>query len=529
MNDDSKIEFFEEKNKDINFKLIKKENIILFLNFFILFCFINLFLYLYLYKTTWPVPHFFSFILLNYPLLFMAWGCFLFFIHPSIILSKIVKIRYETIYIQNEKPKIRISFSAIVIFYTVVGIISIIAGLFTYGTILWIMLGVLAMIFLEFLLFWFLIYIFALFSKNLNTFLLKINIISVVLLLVIIAGLINAPALSCRTSDFKCIAGKAAEKNNPHICDKVSHPLALSDCYKFLTAANDNTCFCELVNDATEKKFCYEYSFFGGFDKYKNELKKSYSSELEKARFKDDSFVKSLNCDKNKGASIRGNTSLEYCEEGSPDEFVVRENTTKRAICYRAYVVAGDTNINQCNEFNLSPEEKEYCITGESKAELTADKCETIIDQGPKAGCYSVLIGRTGDLSYCNKLRGYEEFSKLCPKKEIQSQDINSANIKCVDSDGGKDYYIRGSASISNVTANYISPSGSRKGDVYGENANECLIPVNKNSNSIISYDCCFKTGESAQLNESYCDEKGNITSIGYKCPKGCRDGVCIK
>ena len=103
MNDDSKIEFFEEKNKDINFKLIKKENIILFLNFFILFCFINLFLYLYLYKTTWPVPHFFSFILLNYPLLFMAWGCFLFFIHPSIILSKIVKIRYETIYIQNEK------------------------------------------------------------------------------------------------------------------------------------------------------------------------------------------------------------------------------------------------------------------------------------------------------------------------------------------------------------------------------------------------------------------------------------------
>lgn len=114
-------------------------------------------------------------------------------------------------------------------------------------------------------------------------------------------------------------------------------------------------------------------------------------------------------------------------------------------------------------------------------------------------------------------------------KKFEQEIKNNNTEMKCIDSDGGKNYYVRGKTSIANVTANYISPSGSRKGDVYGENANECLIPVNKNSNSIISYDCCFKAGESAQLNESYCDEKGNITSIGYKCPKGCKDGVCIK
>lgn len=294
MNEDSKIEFFEEK-KDINYKSIKKEDVFLFLTFFILFCFINIFLYLYLYKTTWPTPHFFSFILLNYPLLFMAWGCFLFFIHPSIVLSKIVKTKYETNHIQDEKPKIRISFIAIVVFYIIICLISIIGGFAFFGFTWWVIV-VLLIVFVEFLLFRFLICIFALFSKILNIFLLKINIISFVLLLVIIAGFINAPALSCGMADYKCIAGKAAEKNNPHICEKVSSPFAPKDCYVFLIIANDNTCFCELVKDAREKKLCYGNSFFDDLDGYKNDLKKFYNSELEKARFKDDSILNGLNC-----------------------------------------------------------------------------------------------------------------------------------------------------------------------------------------------------------------------------------------
>lgn len=104
----------------------------------------------------------------------------------------------------------------------------------------------------------------------------------------------------------------------------------------------------------------------------------------------------------------------------------------------------------------------------------------------------------------------------------------NNLNIKCVDSDGGKNYYVRGNATMTNVPADYVSPNGYKAGAISGENANEFSDPVQNNSSSIIMYDYCLNSG-GLDLSESYCNEKGEAANESYSCPNGCKDGACIK
>ena len=62
----------------------------------------------------------------------------------------------------------------------------------------------------------------------------------------------------------------------------------------------------------------------------------------------------------------------------------------------------------------------------------------------------------------------------------------------CSDSDGGINYYVKG----------------------------ETLGPNGKGTDS------CF---DSIELYEYYCNEKGEVYPINYKCPNGCKDGACIQ
>jgi len=64
----------------------------------------------------------------------------------------------------------------------------------------------------------------------------------------------------------------------------------------------------------------------------------------------------------------------------------------------------------------------------------------------------------------------------------------------CTDSDGGKDYYVKGYT---------INENGVRDDDV------------------------CMSDPEGKVLNEYYCDENGG-KGIEYTCPNGCSDGACI-
>ncbi|MFA5355137.1 MAG: hypothetical protein WC302_00140 [Candidatus Paceibacterota bacterium] len=43
-----------------------------------------------------------------------------------------------------------------------------------------------------------------------------------------------------------------------------------------------------------------------------------------------------------------------------------------------------------------------------------------------------------------------------------------------------------------------------------------------------IANDCCSNSLTNRQLNEVYCNEEGNLTSIGYECPNGCSNGACL-
>lgn len=132
-----------------------------------------------------------------------------------------------------------------------------------------------------------------------------------------------------------------------------------------------------------------------------------------------------------------------------------------------------------------------------------------------------------------SEARWAEERNNTPVHEEVDMQKVfEEANIKCVDSDGGKDYYVRGNASILNipVVVTYIPSMKMYKGSIYGENSNEASAPtVDDNSTSITLYDHCVKTGENVRVAEAYCNEKEEPQYEYFNCPNGCKDGVCIK
>jgi len=103
---------------------------------------------------------------------------------------------------------------------------------------------------------------------------------------------------------------------------------------------------------------------------------------------------------------------------------------------------------------------------------------------------------------FCREDGSVDGLEYVCPNGCENGACIEEEE-SCTDSDGGKNYYVKG----------YVTYKGYVKG---GELVKE--------------YDKCAKdvvTGEDV-LQEKYCPPEGGIGTIDYKCPNGCENGVCI-
>jgi len=100
-------------------------------------------------------------------------------------------------------------------------------------------------------------------------------------------------------------------------------------------------------------------------------------------------------------------------------------------------------------------------------------------------------------------------------KKEFYVKKIFDIKAECSDSDGGKEYYIKGMAD-------------NRKNSIGSYWQDKCLSKDQIGErewkyNEV--YEC---TGNNCNLQEGYCDGD-NVKNIAYKCPNGCRNGACVK
>jgi hypothetical protein len=96
------------------------------------------------------------------------------------------------------------------------------------------------------------------------------------------------------------------------------------------------------------------------------------------------------------------------------------------------------------------------------------------------AFCEGYFPGQAENITSCKKLNSELDFHKLI--------------IGCVDTDNGKDYYIRG---------NFTDKSG-----------------------TLFTSDSCWT---STMVSEKYCNNDGSLGEEIYTCPNGCEDGACIK
>ncbi|MFA4873624.1 MAG: CARDB domain-containing protein, partial [Patescibacteria group bacterium] len=96
-----------------------------------------------------------------------------------------------------------------------------------------------------------------------------------------------------------------------------------------------------------------------------------------------------------------------------------------------------------------------------------------------------------------------------------------STNTDCTDSDGGKDYYVKGKS-----TGLYSNDK--QIGWIFGEDSNKASGRYDSTLNYSIHYDHCFDSATSKQLNEGYCDVNGILQAEGITCSYGCKDGACL-
>lgn len=81
---------------------------------------------------------------------------------------------------------------------------------------------------------------------------------------------------------------------------------------------------------------------------------------------------------------------------------------------------------------------------------------------------------------------------------------LDKPSVECKDSDGGKDYYVKGTTTF------------------YGKSYEDfCKNGTEGMDNTIQLY-------EGKYLNEGFCVDENTFSSINYECPNGCKDGACI-
>lgn len=101
---------------------------------------------------------------------------------------------------------------------------------------------------------------------------------------------------------------------------------------------------------------------------------------------------------------------------------------------------------------------------------------------------------------------------------DIQTLLIPVPPIACADSDGGMIYGQKGTTTgiYAGGTIDYHA--------IYGQEPNP-TTPKSTTNNYSTYIDHCAST---TQINEGFCDTQGRISAIGYQCPNGCQNGICL-
>ncbi|MDO8740272.1 MAG: LamG-like jellyroll fold domain-containing protein [Candidatus Woesearchaeota archaeon] len=104
--------------------------------------------------------------------------------------------------------------------------------------------------------------------------------------------------------------------------------------------------------------------------------------------------------------------------------------------------------------------------------------------------------------------------ANITPEKTVNvstNASQNATNITCTDSDGGLNYYVKGTLTISN-NSGYLTDS--------------CQLK----DNSYVSTNQC--SGSNCYLEEAFCDSTSKsyrtFPADYYNCPNGCQDGACL-
>lgn len=294
-----------------------KNRIILFVLYFFVFVFLNYALYLILFKAPWATPEIFrkfhidlmfEFLLNGKVLIYYFFGrtppsgmlltlsiigFLIFYSYPALLLSRYLSNKLYEFDVQSEtttkkkfRPKFIITITAIILTIAIV-------SFFTYGFFLW-TIPVISLIFAEYLLLLLLSKALLGLTKNSKGIISVFSILIALLVIITVTIHANSPIRDCRTGEFRCIAVSAASNNDPKICEKVGTPFYPKDCYVFLAIANENSCYCDL---AEEKRLCHLRYEDTGMSAMK-QMKRLYSEELNRAKFKDDSALDGLNCGK---------------------------------------------------------------------------------------------------------------------------------------------------------------------------------------------------------------------------------------
>lgn len=94
-----------------------------------------------------------------------------------------------------------------------------------------------------------------------------------------------------------------------------------------------------------------------------------------------------------------------------------------------------------------------------------------------------------------------------------------SPPVFCTDSDGGLNYYVKGTGTgVYGGAVPWYNAT-------YGQEPNP-NTPIQTSNNYSTYIDHC--SWNSIQLNEGFCDSNGLLQAYGYQCPNGCSEGVCL-
>ena len=125
--------------------------------------------------------------------------------------------------------------------------------------------------------------------------------------------------------------------------------------------------------------------------------------------------------------------------------------------------------------------------------------------------CFNISYNQTNETYIVN-----ETNETLYPNQTNETFPFNETNetfppvnqtneTQCYDSDGGKNYYVKGTTTF------------------YGKSYEDSC------KNSTEGIDNTIHLYEGKYLNEDFCVNENTFSSTNYECPNGCKDGSCLK